>query len=321
MPGQSGYKNMMLGRRAAVVALVLMYGACGPDAVVDPTLTDGSSGSKDARDVALDRASDVSGGGGGTGGGGAGGTGGGGSGGGGSGGASGSGGTPVDMAVDQPVDQRVVPPDMMFTPDVIDAPPARMAVLVVGNDMTLTAADMQWRTSLMGRGLTPQVVDDGAAAAVTGAALVVIAASSDSNAVATKYRDVPVPVMVIEPAAFDNMGMTSGGDNYGQDNGTQITISMAGHPMAAGLSGNVPVLTMAATLCWGMPAAAAQRVASFTGMTGRATIFGYAKGAAMVMGTAPARRVGFFAGEPAASRLTENGKKLVDAAIDWALLP
>ena len=63
----------------------------------------------------------------------------------------------------------------------------------------------------MGRGLTPRLVDDGAAADVDGVALVVIAASSDSNAVATKYRDVPVPVMVIEPAAFDNMGMTSGG--------------------------------------------------------------------------------------------------------------
>jgi hypothetical protein len=83
-------------------------------------------------------------------------------------------------------------------------------------------------------------VDDGAAAAVTGAALVVIAASSDSNSVATKYRDVPVPVMVIEPAAFDNMGMTSGGDNYGQDNGTQITISMAGPSHGRRLTGNVP---------------------------------------------------------------------------------
>ena len=187
----------------------------------------------------------------------------------------------------------------MVPPDVIEAPPARMAVLVVANDMTPTAADMQWRTSLMGRGLTTRIVDDGAAAAVAGVALVVIAASSDSNAVAMKYRAVTIPVIVIEPAAFDNMGMTTG-DNYGQDNGTQITISMAAHPMAAGLTGNVAVLTMAATLSWGVPAAAAERVATFNGMANRATIFGYPKGAAMVMGTAPARRIGFFAGEPAA---------------------
>jgi hypothetical protein len=131
---------------------------------------------------------------------------------------------------------------------------------------------------------------------------------------------VAVPVIVIEPALFDNMGMT-GGDDFGEDNGTQVTIVMAGHPMAAGLTGNVAVLTMTATLSWGAPSAAAQRVASFSGMAGRATIFGYNKGAAMAMGMAPARRVGFFAGEPAAARLTDNGKKLLDAAIDWALVP
>jgi hypothetical protein len=315
---------MSSGRRATVVALVLMYGACGPDAVVDPTITDGAGGrgGSDVRDTGPERADA----GGGTGGGGTGGTGGGGTGGGGTGGAGGLGGmggsagAPVDMMVDRPIDQRVDPPDMMLTPDVVEAPPAKMGLLVLADPMNPSAADMQLRTSMMGRGLTPKIVDDNAAADVAGAALVIIAASSDSMAVANKYRDVAVPVMVIEPALFDNMGMTNG-DDYGEDNGTQVTIAMAGHPMAAGLTGNVAVLTMTATLTWGAPAASAQRVASFSGMAGRATIFGYNKGAAMVMGMAPARRVGFFAGEPAASRLTDNGKKLLDAAIDWALVP
>lgn len=303
-----------------------MVAACGPEAVVDPTLNTDGGGSGDARDAGPERPADVNGGagGGGTGGaggaGGTGGSGGGGSSGGGTGGG-GTGGTPADMGVDRPIDQRVDPPDMNLSPDVVEAPPpVKVALLVVANEMMMTAADMQLRTSLMGRGLTTRVVDDGAAANVTDAALVVIAASSDSNAVGNKYRMVAVPVMVIEPATFDDMGMTNG-DDFGEDNGTQITITMAGHPMAAGLTGNVAVLSMTATLSWGAPAAAAVRVASFSGMAGRATIFGYAKGAMMAMGTAPARRVGFFAGEPAASRLTENGKKLLDAAIDWALLP
>jgi hypothetical protein len=314
---------MSIGRRATVVALMtVMYAACGPDAVVDLAVTDGAGGAgggSDVRDTGPERADSAGGsGGGGTGGGGSGGTGGA-AGMGGSGGGGGSAGAPMDMMVDRPIDQRIDPPDMMLTPDVVDAPPPKMAVLVVANDMMPTAADMQLRTSLMGRGLTPWLVDDGAAADIN-AALVVIAASSDSNAVAAKYRDVAVPVIAIEPAVFDNMGMT-GGDDFGEDNGTQITIAMAGHPMAAGLTGNVAVLTMTATLSWGAPSAAAQRVASFSGMAGRATIFGYNKGAAMAMGMAPARRVGFFAGEPAASRLTDNGKKLLDAAIDWALVP
>jgi hypothetical protein len=314
---------MSIGRRATVVALMtVIYAACGPDAVVDLAVTDGAGGAgggSDVRDTGPERADSAGGsGGGGTGGGGSGGTGGA-AGMGGSGGGGGSAGAPMDMMVDRPIDQRIDPPDMMLTPDVVDAPPPKMAVLVVANDMMPTAADMQLRTSLMGRGLTPRLVDDGAAADIN-AALVVIAASSDSNAVANKYRDVAVPVIVIEPALFDNMGMT-GGDDFGEDNGTQVTIVMAGHPMAAGLTGNVAVLTMTATLSWGAPSAAAQRVASFSGMAGRATIFGYNKGAAMAMGMAPARRVGFFAGEPAAARLTDNGKKLLDAAIDWALVP
>lgn len=312
---------MSIGRWATLVALTLFCEACGPDAVVDPTFTDGAGGrggASDVRDTGPERSDSAGGTGGGGAGGGTGGTGGT-AGTGGSGGGGGPADAPVDMALDQPIDQRVEPPDMMLTPDVVEAPPARMAVLVVANVMTPTAADMQLRTSLVGRGLTPRLVDDGAAADIN-ADLVVIAASSDSVTLAMKYRAAAVPVLVIEPAAFDNMGMTTGA-NYGQDSGTQITITLAGHPMAAGLTGNVPVLTAAATLCWGVPAAAAEKVASFNGMAGRATIFGYPKGAAMVVGTAPARRVGFFAGEPAASRLTDNGKKLLDAAIDWALLP
>ena len=254
------------------------------------------------------------------GGGGTGGTGGGGS--GGTGGGGGSGGMPIDMAIDQPVDQRVdLPPDMMVPPDVMEAPPARMAVLVVANDMTPTAADMQWRTSLMGRGLTTRIVDDGAPAAVDGVALVVIAASSDSNAVAMKYRTVPIPVMVIEPAAFDNMGMTTG-DNYGQDNGTQITIShgrppdgrrpdrqrrRADHGRDAQLGRARRRRRACGHASTGWP------TGRRSSATPRAPPWSWAP--------RPPGAIGFFAAEPAASRLTDNGKKLLDAAIDWALVP
>ena len=37
--------------------------------------------------------------------------------------------------------------------------------------------------------------------------------------------------------------------------------------------------------------------------------------------TAPARRVGLFALESAAANLSEQGIRLLGAAIDWALLP
>ena len=39
----------------------------------------------------------------------------------------------------------------------------------------------------------------------------------------------------------------------------------------------------------------------------------------MVTGQAPAKRVGFFAADLAAARLTEEGTALLGAAIRWAL--
>lgn len=96
---------------------------------------------------------------------------------------------------------------------------------------------------------------------------------------------------------------------------------MAGHPLAAGLTGAITVVSMGSPLVWGNPAAAAEKVATFQAMNNKVAIFGYPKGAMMTAGTAAARRVGFFATDVASSRLTDNGKKLLDAAIRWALLP
>ena len=91
--------------------------------------------------------------------------------------------------------------------------------------------------------------------------------------------------------------------------------------MAAGLTGSVAVVAQNSLLNWGVPSGAAEKVASFEGMAARPSIFGYPKGAMMVTATAPARRVCFFATDVAAARLTDNGKKLLDAAIEWSLRP
>jgi hypothetical protein len=48
------------------------------------------------------------------------------------------------------------------------------------------------------------------------------------------------------------------------------------------------------------------------------TIFGYAAGAAMSSGTAPARRVGTFLHDTTAGALTADGRALLDAALAWA---
>jgi hypothetical protein len=232
-----------------------------------------------------------------------------------------------DLAPDQqppPVDR---PPDMALPPDMMPPPDARprVALLVAGSATDPGAGDMQLRTTLMARGFaTVRLVADGYAVPdLSDVSLLVIASSCDAAVLGNKYRTAAVPALVMEAASFVDMGMTAGprDTNFGESNATQITIGTPAHPMAAGLMNDVAVVTMTSPITWGVPAASAVRVASFAGMPNRATIFGYPKGAMMVGLAAPALRVGLFPSDPATTRLTDNGKKLLDAAIEWALLP
>jgi hypothetical protein len=220
-----------------------------------------------------------------------------------------------------------LPPDGGMTGDAGDAAAGEAGaggavVMVVGNPAMLSMGDTRLRTLLLDRGFQLRVADDNAVPDVAGAMLVVITGSCASATLTNKYRDVPLPVVSMEAAAFDDMGWTAGTENdFGETMSSGISIVMANHPMAAGLSGNIGVVSMAATFGWGRPSPAAQRVATLQGMADRATIFGYTRGAMTVSGQAMARRVGFFASDSAAPFLGPNGVALFNAALDWALLP
>jgi hypothetical protein len=204
-----------------------------------------------------------------------------------------------------------------------DAGPPGPVMLVVGDPAMLSMGDTRIRGLLTGRGLTVRLVDDNAMAVVTGGvSLVVIAGSCASATVAAKYRDVPVPVMSMELAAFDDMGWTGPTmDDFGEIMSGSVSIVMPDHPMAAGLTGTIGVVSTPANFGWGRPSPAAQRVATLQGMGDRATIFGYTRGAMTVSGQAVARRVGFFASDASAPFLGPNGVALFNAAVSWALTP
>jgi hypothetical protein len=243
---------------------------------------------------------------------------------------------PVDAALpdrpaplptpDAPVDAS--PPDQ--APDVADtapeAPLPKLVQLVVGDTATLGPGDVAVRTVLATRlaGYTIRLRDDGGAVDLVNTHLIVIAGSVESGTVANKYRTVPVPVISLEYSLFDNMAMTGGTEDtdYGVAGGTQVDIADATHPLAATLSGTVSVVSAMANVGWGNPGAGAARIATLAGNPGRVAIFAYPKGTEMAAAVmAPARRVGFFALETAAARLTGAGVQLLAAAIDWALLP
>ena len=71
------------------------------------------------------------------------------------------------------------------------------------------------------------------------------------------------------------------------------------------------------SLYWGTPTAAAIRAVSIMGQSTQLVSFGYEKGAALMTGTAAARRVGFGVKTDSIQDLTIEGFKLLMAAIEW----
>jgi hypothetical protein len=215
------------------------------------------------------------------------------------------------------------PPDTPASPDAgVDVPPSQIVLLVVGVPGDLSTGDTRLRNAITAKGLTVRIVDDNAAVNVTGIRLVVISGSSDSGTVGTKYRDVAVPLLSTEAAVYDSMDMTPATTaDLGITVGGMLTILDPAHPMAAGLTGTIGVVSAVSNLGWGRPAAGAERVASVQGQADHIAIFGYPKGAMMTTGPAPDRRVGFFSTDDAFPNLGPNGMRLLNAAIDWVLLP
>jgi hypothetical protein len=221
------------------------------------------------------------------------------------------------------------PPDRApdLSPDTApDAALPRVAQLVVGSTTTLLPGDATIRTIMATRlaGVSIRLRDDNGAVDLVNTILIVIAGSVESTTVANRYRNVAVPVISLEYSLFDDMGMTGtvDGTDFGEDGGnSQINILDGAHPLAAGLTGVVTVVNAAANMGWGSPPPTANRVASIEGLASRIAIFAYPRGAMMPGGPAPAKRIGFFALETSAAQLSDNGIKLLGAALDWAILP
>jgi hypothetical protein len=228
---------------------------------------------------------------------------------------------PETGAVERPPPDAARPPASPARDAAPEPPARRAALLVVASAAAPTAGDERLLRTLATLGLRVQLASDTDPVDVRGIDLIVLAASCLSTNLGDRYRDVPLPILSTEPAVFDDLGMTGPGEgiDWQETTGAQISIDVAGHPLAAGLSGLVDVVTAPATLSWGRPAPSAQLVASFPGFPDRAVIFGYLPRAAMVRGQALARRVGFFAADLAAAQLTDAGVALLGAAIGWAL--
>ncbi len=149
---------------------------------------------------------------------------------------------------------------------------------------------------------------------------IVFISDTVNDGVGTTLCDIRAPIMAVKPSMYDELDMTNPPpDNGLEPNQTDIDIVDPGHPIAAGLSGTVSILTGNNNMGWGIPLTGAQSVASIAGDPSRATIFAYMDGIACA--GFPARRVAFPLATSTGAALTADGWALFDAAVNWAATP
>lgn len=154
--------------------------------------------------------------------------------------------------------------------------------------------------------------------------LVIISSTVGSQDFEGKYKDVKVPLLTWENDILDDLRFTGRHKelDFGEvEKEHYIWIVNAPHPLAAGLPAGInSVYRKDQPMGWGKPGLGASIIATMPGQPDKAIIFGYEKGATMDYDfLAPARRVMLFLDNKTFPLLKENGIKLFDAAVKWAI--
>jgi hypothetical protein len=174
-------------------------------------------------------------------------------------------------------------------------------------------------------------------AAAAQADLVIVSESVGSAMLQAKLKPVATPILNYEAFIQDEMGLTPPGPPGDpglpasfalgvKANETRIDIVAPMHPLAAGTMGTVTVYNAPKSITWGKVAATAEVVATLPGDRAGVAIYVYRKGARLQDGTTAAGlRVGFFLEDDdttgTANLMTEDGLRLLDAAVKFALDP
>ena len=217
-----------------------------------------------------------------------------------------------------PLAAALLPISGMVT--VAAVPPVSHGVLfVVAAPSSLTAGEQAVSGRLTSHGYTVTTADDDTVtpAQAAGTSLVLISQSASSTAAAVKsLAAVTVPVWVAKPWLFPVFGLTgTAGTDYGVKAGSQLTVTAAGHPMAAGRTGTI-VLQSGGQLSYGRPAAAATVVA----VNGSDPVaFTLAAGNLLASGSvAPGCRLTFPLYANAPVTFTADAWAMFDATTAWA---
>ncbi|MEC3909051.1 hypothetical protein U5A82_00760 [Sphingobium sp. CR2-8] len=188
--------------------------------------------------------------------------------------------------------------------------------------------DVKARLEAMGYSVTTSEGLDGAQDPC-GFDLVVMSSTVRSNqftanrTAITRWREMGVPLVTWENDLLDDLWMTGlrRDTDFGElETGHYFWLVRAPHPMAAGIPAGLGTWTEARTPAgWGQPGLGADVIMTWPGEPDKATLFGYEAGATMDHDhLAPARRVFIGMENNSFTRMTQTGRRLFDAAIQWA---
>lgn len=155
-----------------------------------------------------------------------------------------------------------------------------------------------------------------------GYGVIYVSESVNSSKIDTKLRQSAIPVVYAKTQAASDAGLV-GPQQFGQDEGVKtVQIIDSKHPIAAGLKDTVALYKEDGKISYGLhPGKEAAIIAEYptSGDNKKVTVFAYEKGAKNISNSpVPARQVFFSLPSGEEPKLTDNGWKLFDAAIEWA---
>ncbi|WP_028548331.1 hypothetical protein [Paenibacillus sp. UNC451MF] len=155
-----------------------------------------------------------------------------------------------------------------------------------------------------------------------GYGVIYVSESVNSSKIDTKLKSSSVPFVVAKNQIASEAGLV-GMQQFGQVEGVKtINILDSKHPLAAGLKDTVAIYKEDGKISYGLhPGKEAVTIAEYpvSGDNKKVTIFGYEKGSKNINNeVVPARQVYFSMPTGEENKLTDNGWKLFDAAMEWA---
>jgi hypothetical protein len=144
--------------------------------------------------------------------------------------------------------------------------------------------------------------------------LVVVSTSADGAGLGSSLRELPRPMLLLEPIIAANQGL---GSTVTAETTTDMQIADPAHPIAAGMSGTITICSNTYAIVGNLVKPGGTIVGHPPSDPTNGVLFAYEEGADVGTPT-PARRVGFGALKPARCQ-TQVSWELFDTAVAWLL--